>query len=119
MTDLFIGNNMVGNFMPSEKPSGEIGSYRIDKIDGRLHLQGNGDDIVLSPLDDAANLVVNNFSDEIGEYNESIYKLESNKGLVIVVLYVYSGVQKLLLDSQSISIHLRRDAEKLICGVYQ
>ena len=116
MTDLFIGNNMVGNFMPSEKPSGEIGSYRIDKIDGRLHLQGNGDDIVLSPLDDAANLVVNNFSDEIGEYNESIYKLESNKGLVIVVLYVYSGVQKLLLDSQSISIHLRRDAEKLICG---
>ena len=116
MSDLYIGNNIVGNFKPNEQPSGKIKSYRLDKINGILHMQGENEDITLSPLDDNAKLVVGNFSDEIGEFNESIYKLESNNGLIIVVLYVYSDVQKLLLGSQSISIHLRRDAEKQICG---
>lgn len=116
MTDLFVGNNIVGNFYPQEKLSGNIESYRIDKIDGRLHLQKDNENIVLEPLDDNAKLVVSNFSNEIGEFNESIYKLEHVNGLVIVVLYVYTEVQKLLLESQSINIHLRRDAEKQICG---
>lgn len=116
MKDLFVGNSIVGNFKPLEQPSGKLEAYRIDKIDGYLHLQGKNEDIVLSPLDDNAKLVVSNFSDEIGEFNESIYKLESNNGLIIVILYVYSGMKKLLLNSQSMSIHLRRDAEKQLCG---
>ena len=58
MTDLFVGNNIVGNFNPQEKLSGNIESYRIDKIDGRLHLQKDNENIVLEPLDDNAKLVV-------------------------------------------------------------
>lgn len=116
MTDLFVGNNIVGNFNPQEQISGDIASYRVDKIDGKLHLQRNNENIALEPLDDNAKLVVSNFSNEIGEFNESIYKLEYSNGIVVVILYVYSEVQKLLLESQSVNIHLRRDAEKLICG---
>ena len=116
MTNFFVGNNIVGNFHPQEKITKEIENYKVDKIDGSLRLQSDKESIILEPLDDNANLVISNFSNEIGEFNESIYKVEFNNGLVIVVLYVYSEVQKLLLESQSINIHLRRDAEKLICG---
>lgn len=115
MNDVFIGNSIVGNFNPSESIN-QNNDYKIDKIDGILHLISRIEDIVLDPMDDDAKLVVSNFSNEIGEFNESIYKIDFNNGVVVVNLYVYTDVQKLLLDSQSLCIHLRRDAEKQFCG---
>ena len=115
MNDVFIGNSIVGNFNPSESIN-QNNDYKIDKIDGILHLISGIEDIVLDPMDDDAKLVVSNFSNEIGEFNESIYKIDFNNGVVVVNLYVYTNVQKLLLDSQSLCIHLRRDAEKQFCG---
>ena len=55
-------------------------------------------------------------SDELGDLNESIYRLERCGELVILILYTYSETQKLLLESQKIRIHLLREAEKQICG---
>ena len=37
-------------------------------------------------MDDDAKLVVSNFSNEIGEFNESIYKIDFNNGVVVVNL---------------------------------
>jgi len=114
MNDLFVGNNITGNFKPLEEYK-NIKDYKIEKLEGELYLRNNKETIKLSPLDKEAELVIYNFSTEIGEFNESIYKIEENKGILIVILYVYKEVQKLLLESQKISIHLLRDVEKQIC----
>ena len=37
MNDVFIGNSIVGNFNPSESIE-QNNDYKIDKIDGILHL---------------------------------------------------------------------------------
>lgn len=116
MSNVYVGNNIVGNFRPSEAIKGSITDYSVDKYDGLLHLSKGNKIIELEPLDDNSRLVINNFSNEIGDLNESIYKLEYSNGLVVVLLYIYSDFQKLLLESQSISIHLRRDVEKLFIG---
>lgn len=115
MSDVFIGNSIIGNFNPNKNVDTNV-SYRIDKIDGILYLISKKEDISLEPMDDDAKLVVSNFSNEIGDFNESIYKIEFNGNVVVVNLYVYANIQKLLLDSQSLSIHLRRDVEKQFCG---
>lgn len=114
MSDVYVGNNIVGNFSPEEKINGNIEEYILDKYDGCLHLSKGQKSIKLEAIDDNSKLVVANFSDEIGDLNESIYKLEYSNGIVVVVLYTYRDVQKLILDSQSISLHLRRDVEKTI-----
>lgn len=116
MSNVFVGNNIVGNFTSKGEIQHEISAYSIDKINRSLCLINGKEQIELEPLDDNARLVVSNFSDEVGEFNESIYRVEENKGIIIIILYVYSGVQRLLLDSQQINIHLKRDAEKQICG---
>lgn len=116
MSDVFVGNNIVGNFKPEEKIIGNIQEYTLDKYDGYLHLSKGQKNIKLEAIDDISKLVVANFSDEIGVLNESIYKLEYSNDMVIVVLYTYREVQKLILDSQSICIHLRRDVEKQFTG---
>ena len=116
MSEVYVGNNIVGNFRPSEAITDNIQEYSLDKYDGCLNLSKGKKVIKLEAIDDNARLVVTNFSNEIGELNESIYKLEYSNGIVIVVLYTYSEIQKLMLDSQSICIHLRRDVEKQFIG---
>lgn len=116
MSEVYIGNSIVGNFKPEEPIEGDIKNYHLDKYLGRLHLSNGKKNISLAELDDNSKLVFSNFSNDIADNNESIYKLEYNNGIVVVLLYVYADVQKLKLDSQSISIHLRRDVEKQFVG---
>jgi len=116
MSDVYVGNNIVGNFKPDENIVGEIQEYSLDKYDGCLHLSKGKKVIKLEALDDNSRLVVTNFSEEIGDLNESIYKLEYLNGIVVVILYTYADVKKLIFDSESICIHLRRDVEKQFIG---
>ena len=116
MSEVYVGNNIVGNFRPEETLKENIQEYSLEKYDGVLHLVKGKNDIALEEIDDNARLVTTNFSNEIGEFNESIYKLEYSNGVVVVVLYTYSEIQKLILDSQNICIHLRRDVEKQFIG---
>lgn len=116
MSNVYVGNNIVGNFAANGEINRDINAYTIDKINGNLCMINGKEQIALEPLDDNAKLVVSNFSNEVGEFNESIYRLEKNNGIIIVILYVYSGVQRLLVESQKINIHLQRDVEKQICG---
>ena len=116
MSDVFIGNRITGNFKPSRELTYNVKEYQVEKIDGELRLIKYNEIITLEPFGEKDKLVVSNFSDELGELNESIYTLEENNGVVLVTLYVYFDVQKLLLESQKIRIHLLRDAEKQICG---
>lgn len=116
MSDMFVGNKITGNFKPQEALSKNIKDYIVEKYDGVLHLINGNESIALEPLSDNDKLIVNNFSDELGELNESIYQLEESNGNVILLLYVYSQVNKLLLETQKIRIHLRREVEKEICS---
>lgn len=116
MSDMFVGNKITGNFKPQEALSKNIKDYIVEKYDGVLHLINGNESIALEPLSDNDKLIVNNFSDELGELNESIYQLEENNENVILLLYVYSQVNKLLLETQKIRIHLRREVEKEICS---
>ncbi len=113
--NLFVGNYVTGNFKPQEKLTKNIHDYSIEKNDGVLYLINGKDSIALEPVGEIDKLIVKNFSDEIGELNESIYRLEKCGDLVILILYTYSATQKLLLESQKIRIHLLREAEKQIC----
>lgn len=116
MSELYVGNKITGNFNPLKNLSYEIHDYQVEKINGSLCLIKGNERVKLEALDENAKLVVNNFSSESGELNESIYTLNQNNNVVLVILYVYSDVQKLLLESQSIRIHLRRESEKQICN---
>ena len=112
--DLFVGNNVTGNFRPRTGLSKNIHDYSVEKTDGCLYLINGKEKIELIPVGDVDELIARSFSDEIGELNESIYRLEQSGDLVI--LDTYSETQKLLLESQKIRIHLLREAEKQICG---
>ena len=114
--NLFIGNNVTGNFRPQSELKKDIHEYSVEKIDGSLRLVNGKESIELEPVGELDELIVKSFSDELGDLNESIYRLESTGNLVILILYTYSETQKLLLESQKIRIHLLREAEKQICG---
>lgn len=114
--NLFVGNNVTGNFKPQSKITKDIHDYSIEKLDGVLHLVNGNESIELAPITEIDGLIVKSFSDELGDLNESIYRLEKCGELVVLLLYTYSETQKLLLESQKIRIHLLREAEKQICG---
>ena len=76
MSNVFVGNNIVGNFTAKGEIQHKISAYSIDKINRSLCLINGKEQIELEPLDDNARLVVSNFSDEVGEFNESIYRVE-------------------------------------------
>ena len=114
--NLFVGNSVTGNFRPEDEPQKEIHGYQIEKMDGTLYLVNDKERIKLDPVSEVDKLIAKGFSDELGDLNESIYRLERCGELVILILYTYSEVQKLLLESQKIRIHLHREAEKQICG---
>jgi len=114
--NLFVGNSVTGNFKPQDDLTKEIHEYTIEKMDGTLHLVNGKERIELQPVGEVDELIVKGFSDELGDLNESIYRLEKCGELVIMILYTYSETQKLLLESQKIRIHLLREAEKQICG---
>lgn len=116
MDKLFVGNNITGNFIPLSEYSKDIHEYKVEKINGMLRLINGSENIQLEPVGDNDKLVVNNFSNEIGDLNESIYRLEEHGNIVILILYTYSEVNKLLLEGQKIRIHLLRETEKQICS---
>lgn len=112
----FIGNNVTGNFRPKRELTKDIHEYSVEKIDGSLRLVNGKESIELEPVSKHDELIVKSFSDELGDLNESIYRLESTGNLVILILYTYSETYKLLLESQKIRIHLLREVEKQICS---
>ena len=113
MNDLFLGNHIAGNFYPKEPIS--KGEYTLEKRNGVVCLINGSKSISLLPIDDNAKLIVHNFSSDI-EFNESIYDVQISGENVIVILYTYSSIQKLLGADQKISIHLLREVEKQICS---
>ena len=113
--DLFIGNNITGNFRPKTDITEDIHKYQIEKADGVLYLVNERESIELVPVNDCDAFVVRAFSDEPPETNESIYRLEMNKGIVILLLYTYIRTEK-IAEFQKIRIHLSREAENQICG---
>ncbi len=114
--NFFVGNYVTGNFKPQSEIKKDIHNYKIEKINESLNLINGNEKVELVPVGAIDKLIVKGFSDELGELNESIYRLEKNGDLVILILYTYSETQKLLLESQKIRIHLLREAEKQICG---
>lgn len=113
MNDLFLGSYLVGNFsLKEEIPQGE---GRLEKRDNALYLIHNKKSILLIPNDDDAKLLVHNFSADI-EFNESIYDIQFSGKNVVIILYTYGSIQKLLGEDQRISIHLLREVEKQICS---
>ena len=84
MNDLFLGNYIAGNFSPKETVP--QGSYTLEKRDGVLCLISGKQSTQLTPIDDAAKMVVHKFSDDI-EFNESIYDIQFSGENVVVILY--------------------------------
>ena len=91
--NLFIGNNVTGNFRPQGELTKDIHEYSVEKIDGTLRLVNGKESIELEPVGELDELIVKSFSDELGDLNESIYRLESTGNLVILILYTYSETQ--------------------------
>ena len=116
MSDVYVGNNIVGNFKPDMKIDDNIQDYILNKNNGCLNLVKGKKVIKLKALDENAHLVVTNFSDEIGELNDSIYKLEYSNEIVVIILYTYITTKKLLLQSESMYLHLRREIENKFIG---
>lgn len=114
--NLFIGNNVTGNFRPQRELTKDIHDYAVEKLDGNLRLVNDEESIILEPVGEMDELIVRSFSDEPGDLNESIYRLERIDNLVVLILFTYIETQKLLLGSQKIRIHLLREVEKQICG---
>lgn len=105
MNDLFIGNTITGNFSPRQ-PVKDLEGYKVEKQGNSLSLVKGVQRILLDPLGEEADIVVNSFSDETGDDNESIYKLEPIKENIAIILYVYTGNPVKILGTQRMTIYL-------------
>lgn len=96
--NLFVGNSVTGNFRPEDEPQKEIHGYQIEKMNGNLYLVNDKERIKLDPVSKVDELIAKSFSDELGDLNESIYRLERCGELVILILYKYSETQNYYLN---------------------
>ncbi len=111
----YIGNFIVGNFKMSENCN-DIENFKLEKRNGDLKLESKNKVISLIPLNHDSDSLVEKFSNENDGQNSSIYKLELNENVLIVMLYLYERFASLDLTRNSFSIHLRREDEKKLCN---
>lgn len=111
----YIGNFIVGNFKMSEKCD-DIKNFKLEKRNRELKLESTDKVISLKALNHDTDSLVEKFSNENEAQNYSIYKLELNDNVLVVMLYLYERFASLDLTRNSFSIHLRREDEKKLCN---
>ena len=74
MNDLYVGNNFIGNFTAQDVLSSSIDKYVVEKRSGSLVLTNGKEQIRLVPADSFAEIIVDEFDENIGEDNSSIYQ---------------------------------------------
>lgn len=109
MSEFLVGNELLGTFKPS-RDVGDISQYSLERMENSLYLKGP-DRISLEPYDEAAANVIANFSLEVDDFNESIYRMYKQGSDVEVVLMTFVSVIRLDADGKSLVIHLRPSDE--------
>ncbi|MCH5165493.1 MAG: AAA family ATPase [Clostridiales bacterium] len=97
----------VGNFSIYEN----VDIAKIEKLhkrDGRLFAVLNTKEYELHSLNDDAELVIRNFSDYPDGENESIYECKVINNHLVVLLYVFSNVRRIELESETMHFYLER-----------
>ena len=112
MNDLFVGNNFVGNFTAQDVLPSKITDYVVEKRSDSLVLTNGKERIRLVPADSNAEAIVDNFDENIGEDNSSIYKVATNKNIVSIVYYAYKDVKRLIHKDEQMNIYVERLVEK-------
>ena len=112
MNDLFIGNNFVGNFTVQDVLTDKLENYVLEKRNGALCLTNGKEQIRLVPADSKAEAILDNFDENIGNDNSSIYKVTINKNIVCVVYYAYKETKRLIHKDEQINIYVDRQLEK-------
>lgn len=107
MNKSFIDICQTGNFSTDEKINlAEVKKLR--KKDDRLYAVLNGKEYALNCLNDDAEFVVRNFSDYPDDENESIYECQVINNHLVVLLYVFTNVRRIELESETMHFYLER-----------
>ena len=113
MNTFFIGNTLVGNFKPTQDvEKTAVSSCKLEKITNSLYLVDGDNKIRLNPVDDDSVNMINVFGEGTPEVNPSIYKINKNGALVVVILYTNTGLISLKDEGKMMAIHLRIDDER-------
>lgn len=112
MNDLFIGTNFVGNFTAQDILTSKITDYAVEKRDDSLVLTNGKERIRLVPADSKAEAIADNFDENVGEDNSSIYKVTINKNIVQIVYYAYKEVKRLVHKDEQMNIYVDRQTER-------
>ena len=112
MNDLFIGTNFAGNFTAQDILTSKITDYVVEKRDDSLVLTNGKERIRLVPADSKAEAIADNFDENIGEDNSSIYKVTINKNIVQIVYYAYKEVKRLVHKDEQMNIYVDRQTER-------
>lgn len=107
MNKAFIDICQIGNFSIDEN----IDLSKIKKLrkkDDRLYAVLDGKEYLLNSMNDDAETVIRNFSDYPDEENEAIYECQVINGHLIVLLYVFSNVRRIELESETMHFYLER-----------
>ena len=105
MNKAFIDICQVGNFSADENIN-FADVNRIRKKDEQLFAVVNGIEYKLHALNDDAEIVVRNFSDYPDEENESIYECNVINGNLVILLYVFSNIRRIELESETMHFYL-------------
>ena len=107
MNKAFMDICQTGNFSIDENI--DLSAIKkLRKKNGELFAVFNGKEYRLYALDDDAEMVVRNFSDYPDEENESIYECHVINNHLIVLLYVFSNVRRIDLESETMHFYLER-----------
>lgn len=112
MNDLFIGNNFAGNFTAQDVLTSDIKEYAVEKRDDSLVLTNGKERIRLVPADSKGEAIADNFDENIGDDNSSIYKVTINKNIVTIVYYAYKEVKRLVHKDEQMNIYVDRLTER-------
>ena len=110
MSKLFLGKELIGNFNISPDVD-DITNGFIEKQQDVLVLNINGQTHKLSPTSQESNLVIEEFDDSPRETNSSIYRMELNKGQLVIVLYSYRETIKFTHIGEEINLYVIRSLE--------
>ncbi|MBD5086428.1 MAG: AAA family ATPase [Clostridiales bacterium] len=107
MNKFLIDICQTGNFSIDEKVNLDQ-IKKLRKKGGALFAVVDGKEYKLNSLDDESDFVVRNFSDFPDEENESIYECNVVNNHLVVLLYVFSRVRRIDLESETMHFYLER-----------
>lgn len=112
MSSVFVGNHFVGNFISQDKVIGDISKYYVEKRGGSLFLNDGVNSIRIVPVDNNGEAILDNFDENIGEDNSSIYKFFLNTSNVSIVYYAYKEIKRLVHKDEQMNIYVERTIER-------